>query len=104
MSIESYQSSQYTYHLTFGWKHIISSISLVLRAAANPFYPDSSQLLLVLSLPSKAPLLYLHHIIFFGFFCLDIFMVEGLTRIRRLNERRSIHSLVRDLLLFATSP
>jgi hypothetical protein len=65
MSIESYQSSQYTYHMTFDWKHMISSIILVLRAAANPFYPDSFQLLLVLSLPSKAPLLYLHHILFF---------------------------------------
>ena len=49
-----------TYHLAFGRKHVIEWIVLVVGAAADPFSPDSSQL--VLSLTKKPH--YLHHVLY----------------------------------------
>lgn len=95
MSIEGYQSSKYTYHQALGRKHRVPGIILMLRAAANPFSPGSSQLLLVLSLICKVPLLYLRNVPFFNF-RLDV-RVLCRTRIRS----RSVRSL---LLLFSTAP
>jgi hypothetical protein len=85
MSIEGYQSSQYTYHEAFGRKHIVPGIMLMLGAAANPLSPDSSQLLLVLSLICKVPLHYLRNVPFFFNFHLDVKGLIGVlcnTRIR----------------------
>jgi hypothetical protein len=70
-----------TYHVAFSRKHIVLWIMLMLGAAANPLSPDSSQLLLVLSITSKTPLLYLRHVLFFCFLHLDMLMVKSLTGI-----------------------